>query len=360
MENYLDFINFYGVYYHAPLKEPETFVSMLSMSIGKATRYLHKSNIIDSIMELLVADDVSDIEALAEATGLSEEELAFYLVAVETLFPFSLKVKYLIGQDRIAQMQSQKEQTAINLFTETDLDDEEIAERLGVDLEKVVAARTTLPAIREEHQLIVALKEEDDVREFFTAYPYTTIREAAGQLKMPVRGLRIIVENMRAGGEDIKFNNVPVAMEREEIRRRVLETKKEDPSLTNSEVSLKLGISATEVSRAIKDALHVWQSEKADNYEFFFQKTMGELEDVKAECWGQHKNGKGRVSSRWMEIVLQAQEKQINMLGLRAPERVDIRQEIIATKEERDGLIDAALATDSIGVNFELIEVTGE
>lgn len=365
MENFLAFINFYGTYHHAPNKEPESFVSMLKISQRLAQRYIRIGELVDLILEITGTDSAASLESLSEATGVPIEDLAFYLAAIEILFPFTLPVRLLAGETRLTELAEQKKRIAINLFLETDLTDDQIIEEIDVEPADINACRVVMLGVQEEHQLIQDMKQEEEIREFFRQYPYSTIRDAARQLKMSARTMRIIVDSMRASGEEIKFNNVPVAMEREEIRKRVLEIKKEDPALTNSQVSLHLGVSMAEVKRAIKDALMVWQIEKADNYEFYFQKTLGELNDVRAECWQQHNNGKGddgkgKVSSRWMEIALQAQEKQINMLGLKAPERVDIRQDIVVSKQERDRLVSAALATDSVDVDFDLIEVTGK
>jgi uncharacterized protein YpuA (DUF1002 family) len=47
------------------------------------------------------------------------------------------------------------------------------------------------------------------------------------------------------------------------------------------------------------------------------------------------------------------------MLGLKAPERVDINKNVTVTKEHRDQIVNAFMATETIDVDFEKIEVTG-
>jgi len=360
MNNFYELVEFYGIYINFVEKSVQKVVLILNYDHIKAESLIHQVAVIDLIKDLLEQYPDGDISFLIKEAKLSKEDLCYYLTAIEILFPTLIRIKNIFGNDKTNALLATKKKAAINFFIKTTRDDQEIADRLNVKVSEIEIARKNLPIIREENLIVQKLRAENKIREFFTIYPYSTIVEASKFLQIKSQILRSVVEQLRVSGEDIKFNNVPKIFEQEEISRKVIKIKTEEPAITNSEISLQLGIPVSEVKRAIQNAVKIWQIEKADNYDFHFNKTSTGLDNIEKEAWAQHEKANGgRPSSRWLEIALMAMEKRIAMHGLKAPERLDIRQEIRMTKEEKDNVIEAAMAADTIDIDFEKIEVTG-
>jgi len=361
MNNFYELIGFYGIYINFIEKSVQNVVTILNYNQTKAETLIRQVAVIDLVKDLIEQYPDCELSFLIKEAKLSKEDLCYYLTAIEVLFPTLIRIKNVLGNDKTNTLLAIKKKTAINFFVKTTRDDQEIADRLNVKVSEIEIARKNLPIIREENLIVQKLRAENKVREFFTIHPYSTIIEASKFLQIRPQALRSVVEQLRVSGEDIKFNNVPRVFEQEEISRKVIKIKTEEPAITNSEISLQLGIPISEVKRAIQNAVKVWQIEKADNYDFHFNKTSMGLDNIEKEAWAQHeKASSGRPSSRWLEIALMAMEKRIAMHGLKAPERLDIRQDIRMTKEEKDNVIDAAMAADAIDIDFKKVEVTGE
>ncbi len=212
-----------------------------------------------------------------------------------------------------------------------------------------------------DSEIIIAntMELNNNIRDFFTLFPYSTVKEAARAIKKSTQEIRIAAETLRNNGEDIKFNNTPVIMEREQISREIIKVKTEEPALTIHEISRKLGISISEVNLAIKNMIYTWKSEKADNYDFYLHRTSSSIDLIEDEAWKQHNNGGARPSSRWLEIALMAIEKRIAIHGLKAPEKIDITNRDARSKQERDNIIDVAFEADVLDIDTSKIQITG-
>lgn len=289
--------------------------------------------------------------------GVSKNDLTRYFQILEINSPGLVTIDHLEGTKRYEDICTLKKQAAVNMAAGT-MTDKEIVKDLGIPLEDVQRFKTTLPAITPKMPGYEILKKENRIREFFDLYPYSTITEAAKALRMGNKEIRVIIEDLTRYGEVIKYNNSPRPLEYEKKKLDVVNLKKNDPTLSEKEISETLGISIHQVRQAMADTIRLWQMEKVQAYEFYSHKTMTELEEVKRLTIERHKAA-NNSSSRWMEIYLQAIEKQINMLGLKAPERVDINKNVTVTKEHRDQIVNAFMATETIDVDFEKIEVTG-
>ena len=360
MNDFNDLLCFYGIYQTLEDKSVSNVMSMINYKKVEAEEQIRKSNIITMIVKILSKIKFCSLADLLERTQLTKKETGFYLTAISALYPGLLSIKNIIGSTLMPEkVEKEKKKKALSAYIAAQKTDASICKALNVGLDEIETIKNNLPEIKEENLIVRKLRLENEVIEFFKIHPYSTIKEAAKLLGVRPQILRSVVEELRLAGEDIKFNNVPIAIEKEAIARKVIEIKTDEPALTTAEISLKLGISTVEVKNAIRDARTIWQKEKSDNYDFYINKTSRGLEEVKAVAWEQHKNS-SRPSSRWLEIVLMAEEKLITMHGLKAPEKIDIRQEVLMTKNERDNIVAAAMATDAIDIDFTKVEVTRE
>jgi len=358
MKNFFELIEFYGLASEF-VDEPDTDLAIvLNLSSPQISVLMHEVKILNSIIQILNEQPECDISLIQRETSLDNYSLSYYLVAVEILFPCKLKIKNVLQSQRINSLLKLKKKNAIHYCADKNIAASNIAEKLNVDIEEIKTTLSLVPVIVQEHAIVENLKKEMIVREFFSLHPYSVIKESAKLLQIPAQTLRTIIEKLRIAGEDIKANDIPVAVERELLDAQVIRLKIDHPSLTTTEISLKLGISPQHVKQSINNMVRVWQVEKAENYEFHFTKTSNSLDEIKNEAWSQH-NGTSRPSSRWMEMILSATEKQMILHGLKAPEKLDIRQDIRLTKHERDNVIDAAIAADSIDIDYNNIQITG-
>jgi len=289
---------------------------------------------------------------------IPKNELTGYYLVLETINPGLVKKRHLGSTVRDIEFDESKARVAVNKVSHEFMQDHEIAAHLNLPIKQVKGCLQKLPAIQDGVPEFELLRRESHVREFFNLYPYSTVSEGAKALRMSTKETRVIVEDLIKHGEMIKFNNVPRPLEYEERKSKVIALKRNDPTLTEKDISLELEISVSQVRQAIQDTIRMWQVEKVINFEFYSLNMMQELKEIKDAAMDRHKASDGS-SSRWLEIVLIAAQKEIDMLGLKAPERVDINKKITITKEQRDSVVDAYMATDSIDVDFERIEVTG-
>ena len=195
--------------------------------------------------------------------------------------------------------------------------------------------------------------------EFFAICPHSTTQEAAKALNIPNQKVRNIVEGLRICGEDIKFNNIPKPLEMIETQKKITEIKLASPSVTNRELSIQLGVPISLIRRAIFETTKMWQSEHAESIDFYTKKVLTDLEDIEQETWNRTMASKSS-SSRWLELNLMAKEKKINILGIKAPEKININKDIKINKSDRDKVVEGFMATDVTDVDFTRIEVTGE
>lgn len=358
MNNFFELISFYKTIIEFS-GESQTIVStMIGKTLPETELLKKEAGVIDSIVKILDDQPEVSMSFFEDELKFSSGQVDYYFTAIQILYPYKVKVKHLLGNDQLDLYTKKKKKCAIRHLVSLSISELSISESLNVKISEIKKVASSFPALIEENKIIVNLKDEATVRDFFTIHPHSTLRESAKLLQLSPQRLRTIVNKLRFAGEDIKANDTSPAIDREILGAKVINLKINEPSLTTVEISLKLGLSIQDVKRAINDMVRIWQVEKAESYEFHFAKTSNSLDEIKDEAWSQHKSTP-HPSSRWMEMILSATEKQITMHGLKAPEKLDIRQDIRLTKVERDNVIDAAIAADIINIDYENIQVTG-
>lgn len=356
-------MNFFDVVNFLELKKtmPHQSIAELMTIVGIDPAYLNDcTEEVQRVTRLKLAINQNpdkDANTYYKILGVSKNDLTRYFQLLEIVSPGLVTVGHLKGTKRYDAICLLKTQGAVNSASAT-MTDQEIAKDLNLSLSDVQRLKTNLPAITPKMPGYEILKKENRIREFFELYPYSTITESAKALRMSNKEVRVIIEDLTKHGEVIKYNNSPRPLEYEEKKLDVVNLKKGDPTISDKDISETLGISINQVRQAIADTIRLWQMEKAQSYDFYSHKMMTELEEVKRLTLERH-NAANNSSSRWLEIYLQASEKQISMLGLKAPEKVDITKNVSVTKEHRDRVAEAFMATEAIDVDFKKIEVTG-
>jgi len=358
MTQFLDLLNYYTLYQTAknlPAHELAEIAGCSSINISFCKK---KTKSIDALKDSLRKNPEKNGVFFRKALDVSRKDINALFIILEVTNPGLVKKRHIFSTICDFELDEIKTRAAVFKASENHLLDHEIAAQIGVPIKQVKAYLQNLPVANPKTPQFEFLRRESHVREFFNVYPYSTISEASKALKMSVKETRVIVEDLIKHGEIIKFNNMPRPLEFEERKLMVIELKKQNPGLSEKEISLQLGISISQVRQAIQDTIRIWQMEKVVSYDFYSLNMLEELNEIKKEAMERHK-ASNASSSRWLEIFLIASQKQIDMLGLKAPEKIDINKKVVVSKEQRDSVVDAYMATETLDVEFEKIEVTG-
>ena len=133
----------------------------------------------------------------------------------------------------------------------------------------------------------------------------------------------------------------------ESRRRAVALLMKDNPYMTQASIARKLKTSTTNINDDVKAITTRMRREQAEGYEIYREKTLQEIAAIKQRCLDRYDGNIKKASSRWLEVWLQAVEKEAKLLGLNAPERKIIDTEItVQSKEERDAVIDAYIVSE--------------
>ncbi len=356
MTIFFDLLNFFELHQSSNGLQAHEIAAIIGINPTHTDFCEKKTQNICSLKESIEEDPNNGITFIKDKLRFSKKDLEVYILILEITNPGLIKKKDLIFSPRDSSLNETKSSMAIFAASNSSLFDHEIAAKLCVPIEKVKAERHNLPVPRSVTSEFEILKRENYIREFFAIYPYSTIIEAAKVLRLSEKEIRVVIEELIRCGEVVRFNNVPKPIEYEEKKLEIVELKLKNPGLTDKEISLELGLSVNQVRQSLQDTVRIWQIEKAIKYDFYFNKTIDELEIIKAEAIEKAKNS---TSSRWMELRLVAIEKTINMLGLKSPEKIEINKNITITKKQRDSVLEAYLATDAIEAEFSHVEVTG-
>lgn len=358
MDDFLNFLDFYNAYKSLPDQTPTEIGRMCGFDDEMIVEYYTLAQLIDNIINTIREYPQADVAAIADHAQVDIEDMLSYVILISIIRDDVVSVRHFANTKIAEELFLQKKQIAIRFLSDANMSAHDIADRFGVNVAEIEVAQKNLPVLREQNALVKQYELENRIRTHFSIHPYSTVKESAKVLGLKPQELLSILEEMRMNGENIRFNNVPARLEKEEIRHRVIELKTQEPAITNAEISIRLGIPVSEAKKAVSNTIKVLQTERADAYFFLLNKTSDELETIKSEALKRHSAGNG-TSSRWLEIMLIAIEKQIAIHGLKAPERLDVRQEIRVSKQERDKIIDAAVASDAVDIDFSKIQVTG-
>jgi len=334
----------YKLICNLPEKTADLVSSVCKVSKPKASMILKEKEIIDR---------------LVKTKKIDEEKIEEYKFAAKILFPGEFSVDEVLSDEEIFALEKLKFNKAARFLDNCKIPKKDIAAKLKCSVKK----------IEDELQNAIVIKGDDTadhlrtvsrVREFYEVYHNATIKEGAKALQMTNQELSDIVDELRLHNESVAVKRVPTEIERARLSKKIIELKSQDVSLSNKDIATKLNVPVSEVSKAIKKTLKDWQYERAENYDFYFKNTLTELQVIQAEALGRFK-GSDKSSSRWLEIYLMASEKKIKMLGLNAPEKLDVQSNVFhATKEERDAVVAAYQATEIIDADFDKVEVTQE
>ena len=188
---------------------------------------------------------------------------------------------------------------------------------------------------------------------FFHENPYCDIKVAIKELGLKISPivLKNSLSSLIDNGHKIPCltSNDPMAMAK--FAAEIIDYKQKNPYATPGHLSKKFGLSEDRVIFIIEQAAEQWKKEKLRSYEFYFKSVLEELDDLSSLCYERF-HASPKSSSRWLEIAQNNTEKKIKLLGLNAPTELNIRQHVTTeTKEEKDAIIEAFLATDMIDVS---------
>jgi len=317
--------------------------SVCKVSEPDAAKILKEKELIDDLVQF-------------KKTNQKKDDCHF---AARILFPGEFSFKDILKEKEIDQLEVLKFNQAVHLLKQENLSKTEISEKLNTPLRRIEEIQSSGLIVYGEDTGSY-LRRAAQVREFYGVYQNATLKEGAKALQMTNQELIDIIDDLRSCGEKIQLKRLPTEMERAQLSGKVVEMKSKDVSLSNRDIALQLDVPVSEVSKAIKKTLKDWQIERAENLDFYFKNTLSELHLIQDEAITRFKSS-DRSSSRWLEIYLMASEKKIKMLGLNAPEKVDIQGNLYhATKEERDAVVAAYQATEIIEADFENVEITQE
>lgn len=356
MTTFADMIDFLGFYKEDKGLSVESLADTFNLDIDNVLSRIKQFKIIESLKELIKKNPSITIKDLSEEAQLPKGTVSPFISMLEVLYPGSVKYNQLANKKQVRSFKKIKLEIATNTLLADGRTDSEIAGILKIKPERVYILKKNLPA-----NITVQtndVRKQRRIEEFFSIYPYSTAKDASIALRMTVREIKLFIEALEKQGKVIKVNNVPRPLEAEELKVKILELKNENPAISNKDISMQLNVPITLVAAAISEAIRILQLEKAESYEFYTARTLGDLGEIKKEAWERHRASPAS-SSRWMELVLMATEKEISILGLKAPERININKNVNISKKERDSIVAAYMESEVYDAEYEHIEVTG-
>lgn len=156
-------------------------------------------------------------------------------------------------------------------------------------------------------------------------------------------------------------NKSSVALQKEwsdeDRKTQMIQLKRRYPEIKQRELGKKMGIDQAAVSRLMKEIREEWKQERLDSYEIDIDIHLAELEKVRKECWKRLKACKNPAQgARWTEMIINALKERARLLGLNAPDKLEIDHNII-TKDQRDLAFEAFSQFRAIKEQFNIPDV---
>jgi hypothetical protein len=299
------------------------------------------------------------LKELVEIETKDSNEQVFLSVLLFMHCPDSFYISDLFDERTIETLRVDKTSCAIAAFVDEGYNFSEAKKKLKLNNDPETS--TLLPAVMDKrYGEMEEMRTELSIREFFAKYPYAAVIEAAKTLKISNKDVRRVINKIESTGEKIKYSNTLRTLDFESLKARILEIKKANPSIADRDLSYELEAPLTDIRRAIQEVARVWQLENSESYGFQTMKSIDSFELIKKLALERF-NASPSSSSRWLEVAGAMEKEIVEILGIKAPARVDIRQTMEhSSKEQRDAAIDAYIATEVLDADFTQIKLTGE
>lgn len=283
----------------------------------------------------------------------SNEEVVFLLSLL--YYPSFFSYGDIFFDDIASGLFDEKINVAIQKNLEAGMPYEAIKEKLKLECES--HGESSVPAIiRSKDLQIEELRNINNVKAFFGQYPYASVAEAAKTLNLKNKDVRRIINQAESEGEVIKYSNALRTIEYETLKKQVIEIKMGDPMVSDGELAFQLEVPVTTVKKAIQETVQMMKIENAQNFAFMSHQSAQQFKLVEDEAYKRHMATKNS-SSEWLKIMIGARQAIVDLYGLKEPEKIDILHQIQhKSKEEKDAMVAAWYATDSLDINYKLIE----
>ena len=308
-----------------------------------------------------LSDNKYTTREICEALKITEDIFIKEVHLMACLYPGSVLFKFVSPIIK-SSFQKQKQIDAILYLQETEeeLTINIICEKLAVDdrVAQQIINMNKLPAVKNNASLtfiefINDIGLHGKLIKYFQMNPYDDVKNAIKELKIKIspvilkNGLEALIDR----GYKIPCIAHQDAMQIEQLYMDIVEYKQKNPYATPKLLGRKFGLSENQIIMVIEQTAEEWKKEKIRSYEFYFKGVLEELDEISSFCYDRF-HATPNSSSRWLEIAQNNTEKKIKLLGLNAPTEINIQQRVqIETKEEKDAIIEAFMATDMIDVS---------
>ena len=307
----------------------------------------------------LLQDKKNTIESICKSLKIDQQTFSEESHIMACLYPGSVIVKFISPYLK-SSLIKQKQLTAIlhmfkhnpSLTTDNVCEKLLVNDALAEDLIKKLNIKPTPDETITCADIMYDIRLHPKIIQWFQQNPYCDLKTSIKAIgyKISAKEFEYALIALVDQGYKIPciINHDPMIVE--EMQLDVINYKQKNPYASPRSIAKKFGLQPTQVSHIIESTAEEWKREKLKSYEFYFKGVLDELELITQYCYERF-HASDRSSSRWLEIAQNNTEKKIKLLGLNAPAQVNIQQHVqIETKAERDGIIDAFLATDMIDV----------
>lgn len=312
--------------------------------------------------QITKANKLSIFDA-AKLVGIEYSEFITEIHIYAALNPGKVSIKYLTGYFR-SGLSKQKEIDAVCWMKENN-------EKLTLDYlcERLNIIENQALAICKRHQLELQEDPERKKKEpimyidivqnesiqkpiikYFNENPYASAEKCIKHIGLNISktALRNAMEYLIDKGYKIPFMVIYDPMTEEKNMADVVAYKELNPYATSRLMAPMFNTTPDRIDSMLATAAETYRIEKMRSYEFYFKHVLDEIDEIGMLCIERFM-ASPNSSSRWLEIKQMGLEKKIKMLGLNAPAELKIMQNIqIESKEDRDAILDAFLATENM------------
>jgi len=318
--------------------------------------------------ELISSENKLTIFEAAKKIGIEYDDFLMEIHLYAALNPGKVSIRYLSGFFR-SGLTKQKEIDAVCYMKENNkslsidyiCDRLNVSEQIGKDIVKQHKIDINISPTQKKKAYVTYIEIVNNhslqrpIIKYFNENPKASFKQCIKDLKLNTSesALRNSIENLIERGYKIPCKLYGDPMLEEKEMADIVAYKEKNPYATPHMVARKFDTTETKIITILDAAAEQYRIEKVRSYEFYFKRVLDEIDEVGDLCMERFE-ASPNTSSRWLEIRQMGLEKKIKMLGLNAPAELHVKQDVnVTSKEERDAILDAFLATDMIDVTPE-------
>ena len=314
--------------------------------------------------KLYLSTEKYSLKLLMDLFKLDEDTMIAEIHLMTCIFPGSVCLKYVSSFIK-RSFEKQKQTLALSYMEKhyKHLSVELICEKLRVSEKQAydIVSKQNLPAPHTNGTKTAKISFKaflenqtyvHQVVKWYNTHPFGDPEDAISDLKLPVT--KVVLKNALNALMDSGYN-IPVfrgedSLYLEMVSKEIVDYKVKYPHVTNKHLEKKFGVSPNVINAIIERTCQEWKHEKLKSYEFYFRNVIFELNDISNMCIERFK-ASPNSSSRWLELAQNNIDKKVKLLGLNAPLELNVQQNVrVEDKREKDAIIEAFLATDTIDV----------